>query len=620
MLHYQIVTLCVALVVVFVDSIAGQQTDLSVNRNKFDIEFDNSLAQIASQCDSLGLDEQAAITRRWKLSRDPQRQYIFLPYNTNLQLAGDGANEDIRSWSERFNQCRRDYAEKLFELAQQAARHNPPTDHGAEVYQLLYEVLANDPGHERAREILGYWRDPKNSESWIRTRRSTRAVKARRDQSTIGWKKRSYWVVESPHFEIHSAADQTDALELAEKLERWYWVWKQVFFDYWSSSKALKGWFEGKSSDRSGSRRHKVILFRNREQYLADLSDVSGIEKSTGYYQEKNRTSFFYVDSPAPLNTWRHELVHQLFQENKGRANSVRQDRHAWLIEGIAMYFESMDEHGHFVTLGGFDAPRLQYARLRFKREGFFVPLAQLDAMGREELQQDANVGKLYSQAAGMSQFLMTDQQGKHRSQFIEFIKLFYIGRAKAESLSKLTTTPLDQLDRQYQKFLEVRKESIVHHFECTDQQSFSLGRCGLTGKELQRVARCKKLRWLELSGNPEIGDQDLAYLEGLKDLTQLFLDLTDVTDAGIPSIIKLDSLQEIDLGGTAVGDDGLKLLSTLTSLEVLWLANSKVTDRGITHLQELPNLRLVDLRKTQTTQAGIEQLKRERPELKVLH
>ena len=72
----------------------------------------------------------------------------------------------------------------------------------------------------------------------------------------INWEKGTYWNIQSPHFTIYSAAGEAAGLKLAEELERTYWVWRQVYFDYWSSPRHLQQWLEGKSSDSSSSRRY----------------------------------------------------------------------------------------------------------------------------------------------------------------------------------------------------------------------------------------------------------------------------------------------------------------------------------------------------------------------------
>ena len=570
------------------------------------------LDQLASICLEQNMPKEAATSLGWKIPRDPERQYIFLPA-TQAETALAPARTDLqKKFDQRLKSIKQSYAAQLFELAKQAADQEMGTD----AYQWLHETLVFDPEHQAARSALGFRKNP--TLGWVRSARPTTARKSRTRQKAIGWEKGTYWEINSPHFKIYSAAGEQAGLALAEELEKTYWVWRQIFFDYWSNSRQITRWLEDDAADKSGSRQYQVILFRDKAQYVNDLADVDNIEISSGYYSEDQRASFFYWEDDIPIDTWRHEIVHQLLQENAGSNKSVADRGHAWWVEGIAMYFESMLVMPQCIVLGGFDANRMQYARLRFQREGFFVPMAELDAMSRETLQTHPDIKRLYTQASGVSQFLMTGEAGRYRDSFIQIIKSFYKDRRFKGSMED-SILPLDQLDRAYQRFLEINRQKFDSYWLNQNPQVLALGRAGLKDEDVIDLKKCRELVWLDLSRNP-ITNKALGHLGELSSLNQLFLDTTAITDKGIPSLEKLSNLQELDLANTRITDKGIKALKPLRELKVLWLADTMVTDQCLGDLATFDKLQLVDLRRTGVTEQGLTSLKSKNPQLRVMH
>ena len=81
---------------------------------------------------------------------------------------------------------------------------------------------------------------------------------------------------------------------------------------------------------------------------------------------------------------------------------------------------ESLIDRQRYATTGGADAERLQFARFRGLSEGFYVPLDQLVDKGREQLQNDSDLSKLYAQAAGLSHFFMHAEDGRRMRPFLD--------------------------------------------------------------------------------------------------------------------------------------------------------------------------------------------------------
>lgn len=91
------------------------------------------------------------------------------------------------------------------------------------------------------------------------------------------------------------------------------------------------------------------------------------------------------------------------------------------------------------------------------------------------------------------------------------------------------------------------------------------------------------------------------------------------ITDAEIAQLNGLTSLLNLFLGGTGVTDAGLAHLRGLTNLRELSLVDTAVTDAGLAQLAEL-NLRRLHLEGTSVTDKGVEDLQKAMPDCKISH
>ena len=112
-------------------------------------------------------------------------------------------------------------------------------------------------------------------------------------------------------------------------------------------------------------------------------------------------------------------------------------------------------------------------------------------------------------------------------------------------------------------------------------------------------------------------GDAQLAELAGLEAvLTELRLDRTAVTDAGLAGLRGFDRLERLDLSRTGVGDAAIAELAGHPGLEVLNLYGTKVTDAGVARLADLPKLERVFLWNSGATAEAVAALRDARPGL----
>ena len=407
-------------------ALAGsQRCPAEDSRQKLDATYAEQLSQLAAKCDELGLKDEAATTRGWFVHRDAGREYLFLPDDDSAKSPKPSASRVSQQWYERLQALRTAHAEQLFALARQAVAQHEPTV----AYQLLHEVLRENPDHAEARRVLGYSKNIRGL--WLQFAGTPSAVPGGLDHPKLGWRRRTYWRLETPHYNILTNHSPKAAVELGRRLEDLYALWQQVFFIYWSSEEALAARLAGGNEPLARARpKMNVVLFRNRAEYVSQLTPAqSQIALTLGIYMDEQQTAYFYAGDESIYPTWYHEAAHQLFQESLPGLVSPGKERNFWLVEGAAMYLESLAQHAGYWTIGGWDADRLQFAHYRALAGDFAMPLAELGKLGRDDLQKSPDIRKLYAHSAGLAHFLMDGEQGKHRPALIGLLKAVYEGR-----------------------------------------------------------------------------------------------------------------------------------------------------------------------------------------------
>jgi hypothetical protein len=123
----------------------------------------------------------------------------------------------------------------------------------------------------------------------------------------------------------------------------------------------------------------------------------------------------------------------------------------------------------------------------------------------------------------------------------------------------------------------------------------------------LERLTRLEEL-WLEDS---DIGDAGLNRLGGLTELHSLSVlsngdEESPVTNLGIAHLARLKHLEALELSCSEVTDAGLIPLGQMQQLRSLRLDRTKVTGRGLVHLKGLTELRVLALRETYDSDAEL--------------
>lgn len=594
--------------------------DASATRDEIDRDFVAQLKGLTENAQQQNWDDFANLSRHWCVSRDPYHQILYLG-NTPGQPGPPESGDDqpLRTeWWAKFVEARRNHASGLWKMAQTAAVSG---DYDL-AYRTLFEILRDDPEHPAAQRIAG------NEASQRLAPIRARAGRTRHNQ--YGWNAGQYWVTESEHFRITTSAGEASGEQLAIRLENLFAAWRQLFLRYWASEAVLERCWKTQRALPTSTRKHQVVLFATRDEYIGYLRRFEPqIEKSLGVYRDAQRAAFFYLSDDTELqSTWLHEATHQLFHEEANVRRDVAVEGHFWMIEAVALYMESLDFMSHgiatdsrdadYCIVGGCEADRLQYARYRRLMENFYVPLEQLSALGRVELQQHPELRRIYSESAGLAHFLMDGDQGEYRRAAVEYLSDIYGGRvqsSKAPTWQERTGRTPAELDERYGEFLTVTDQALASIRNPPRIRNLSLGRTRVTDQGLKALADCRQLEWLDLSFC-DVSDTGFAVIADVSHLKQLSLEGTKVTDTTLRRLQGSTELEELDLSGTAITDEGLRSLSELRSLRDLWLTGTSVGNEGLKQLVQLNNLETLDIQGTQVTPAGFESFQSAWPHL----
>lgn len=551
--------------------------------DSLDRHFARELAILAEKCDSLGLTEQAKITREWQVRRRPGQQLLFIPAASDPLKPASNAPELVQKWFGKFQELRVAQAESLFKIARECVAEDAPT-----AYRLLHEALRENPDHAQARRALGYRRNKANT-GWDPYVPAPTASAGETAHPKTGWQQRKYWRIDSKHWRIATNHSAAAGIDLAKRLEDLHLLWKQTFFDFWCTPADLQAALEQGTPLPEPAIQMNVYLFRLRDEYVKFLLPTQPqIALTQGFYADEQQTSIFYAGDESIHSTWYHEATHQLFQQWRGTPQGVGEKQNFWLVEGAAMYVESLQNHGSHWTVGGWQADRLQIPRYRALNGDQGLPLQQLAALGREQVQTNPDIRKLYSQAAAEAHFLFDNANPRYRQAGTALLREIYRQNDKLTSLAQFSGASLAELDAGYLKSLHVTDDDLLNTPGLARLRNLSLGRTQVTTKGLAVLAGCTELRWLDLSGLPAT-DAEIASLKNCNKLDQLFLDGTKITSAALPLIAaQFPNLEELDLSNVQISDESLPVLGKLRKLKTLHLTGSSVSPAGMQKLRSM--------------------------------
>jgi len=468
---------------------AGQADTVSEEHVELTTKYAAELSNLAAWCDANTLADEAKTTRCWPLP-DAELTLVVPLVDEAVEepQEPDAVPAKATVWREKFTRLRQAQGEALFALARRAADEKQMTL----AYRLVHETLREDPRHEAARKILGFklheghWLTPyevqkaQSKQAWhpefgwlLRTHidryeAGERFYKGRwlkaEDEARLRADINQGWDIVTEHYQIRTNHSLEEGVRLATRLERLNQVWRQLFVRFYLADEQVAKSFKGGALPKGPAKRHQVTFFRNRDDYNQALIDQHPkIGMTTGYYATDRHTAYFFADDTTEQqddSNLYHEATHQLFSEVRTTSPKTGRAANFWIVEGIACYIESLtvgngQGDDSFCVLGGADAIRLQNASVRLLDDDFYVPLSELTRLGMDALQYDERIKKLYSQASGLTYFLIHDGGGRYRDALVAYLVAVYTARDTPGTLAELTGRNYSELDREYRVFMQ---------------------------------------------------------------------------------------------------------------------------------------------------------------------
>lgn len=455
--------------------------DLDRTAQQLTKRYREQLDELARWCETQGLAEQAQKTRKWLRPREADKYYVaHLPEKVGRDALPAGAPAEVVKWDTDLARLQSQYASACYDLARRAIR----AGRASLAFDLVLAAIHEAPDYEPVRKLLGYqqfrgqWCTADQASrlragqvwhekfGWLPKAHVARYEKGQRysggrwisaeEDARLHYDIQNGWEIPTEHFLIRTNHSLEAGVELGVKLERLYRVWKQLFVRYYMTEAQVRAMFDGRARGRLADLpRHQVVYFRDRQNYNDTLRPLfANIEISIGAYIESTRRAYFFAGKDADDRTLYHEATHQLFHESRPVAPGVALRANFWIIEGIAVYMESLHDEEGFHVLGGANDLRMQAARYRLVHDNFYVPLAEFTSYGMEQFQSDKRVATLYSQAAGLTHFLVFHDGGRYRDALVQYLYAVYTGQADAGALARLTGVPYAELDKQYRQFM----------------------------------------------------------------------------------------------------------------------------------------------------------------------
>ncbi len=472
---------------VFLAGACPAAEDLARETAALKARYAADLGRLAAWCREKHLTAEAKKTADLAAPPDPYTIVLpVLPQEVGSRPP-EGASGDLAEWHRQLLKLRQDQAAALFALAQRAVRRHQ----ASLAYRLALDAITADPDHEAARHVFGYqkyqnqWHTPYEVQmlrsgmvwdekfGWIEKVNLPRYAAGERlmgvtwidaaADAALHAEITTGWDIATEHYRIRTNHSIEAAVALGVKLENLHRLWRQVFLGYYASQADVEALFSGRPLRNTLSPWLEVVYFRNKEQYHQALKPVMpDVGISMGLYVAQNHTAYFYAGSEDSERTMYHEATHQLFQQSRRVARDVGRKANFWLLEGIAMYMETLRRpcvhgaRGDCFLLGGLHDVRMEAARYHVEKQDFYVPFHKLVRMGLQDVQGHAEIAKLYSQIAGMTNFLVHYDDGRYRDALVSSLAAIYDGSQDPDLLARLTGTDYAELDKQYKAYMKI--------------------------------------------------------------------------------------------------------------------------------------------------------------------
>jgi len=407
-------------------------------------------------------------------------------------------------WRAKLTEIQSRSAADLYELAQRAAKSEPPRYGLAS--QSLRAVIERQPDHREARRLLGYvphqggWARPfavgKLREGnvnhpifgwvpseWVphldkgelpapptRGQKKTRWLSAEAaDHLRAEWN--PPWRISTEHFEIQTNVPLAETIRFGRRLEAFHDLFMTLMADILVDKLPLVRRFkEPAMTGEPPSKLHLVYYFATRDEYVDYLSPRCGqkIAASLGFYDPPKpgrggrapAYSFRDPNGQIPvMATLYHEVSHQLLFETAGLNAYNKNVGNYWVFEGLGTYFETLSpQDDDSLEVGGFVGVRIEEAIKSLVGKGRAIALDEFVTLGEDAfMRDDPGIYLRYQEAMALAVFLMQWHDGIYRDAFLDYVRDAYRGRIKgtARTLEDRLGQSYSTLDAQFLAFLK---------------------------------------------------------------------------------------------------------------------------------------------------------------------
>jgi hypothetical protein len=131
-----------------------------------------------------------------------------------------------------------------------------------------------------------------------------------------------------------------------------------------------------------------------------------------------------------------------------------------------------------------------------------------------------------------------------------------------------------------------------------------------ITDENLSLLEQFPQLEWLDLS-SAEITSRSLSFLSRLRELKHLYLNNCRwITDTSLRSIRELHNLVDLQLAeNSKISNEGLKYLQEMTGLTHLTLRSTGINNTALSHIEKLISLEFLDLSYTEISDSALASL-----------
>ncbi|MEK7466071.1 MAG: hypothetical protein AAB074_01540 [Planctomycetota bacterium] len=197
-----------------------------------------------------------------------------------------------------------------------------------------------------------------------------------------------------------------------------------------------------------------VYLFATKEDFDAHVRGhhPGGISPGVvGFYSNEDRAAHFWYREeagPSPLSTIvQHECCHQALDQWITWKNEPTLNPHFWIYEGVARWFETVENRDGKLLVGNPKHPPFQVAKAKVVK-GSVLSLAEL------VLLEQRDMAPHYDQAAGVTHFFMTAGDAKYRERFLKYCAAVLAGEAKASSFQEAFGEAPEEFELAWREYL----------------------------------------------------------------------------------------------------------------------------------------------------------------------